>query len=109
MIGGYLALEKSCLTKAGSSRKKVSRGNGGEPLAGREREVTGHRAVGLTWDCFLGHLAWLEDGLRDDLSVDQRRPWTGWPCKLQEGLSWGGGILGLGSSRALMVHRGQLA
>lgn len=28
VIGGYLALQKSCLTKAGSSRKKVSGGAG---------------------------------------------------------------------------------
>lgn len=65
--------------------------------------MTGHRAVGLACARFLGHWAWLEDGF----CVDQRRPWTGWPCKLREGLSWGGRIPGLGSSRALMAQRGQ--
>ncbi|XP_010839997.1 PREDICTED: taperin, partial [Bison bison bison] len=36
VIGGYLALQKSCLTKAGSSRKKVS-GQAAESPAGRGR------------------------------------------------------------------------
>lgn len=40
---------------------------------------------GLGWGCFC---------------VDQRRAGFGWPCKLQEGPSWG--IPDLGPSRALI-------
>lgn len=38
VIGGYLALQKSCLTKADSSRKKVS---GGGRVTGREERGDG--------------------------------------------------------------------
>lgn len=57
--------------------------------------MTGHRAVGLACAWFLGHLAWLEDGLGDGFYVDQRSPWTGWTSKLQEGLSCSSGVRGL--------------
>lgn len=46
VIGGYLALQKSCLTKAGSSRKKVS---GGGRATGQEGESdSSQNCVGST-------------------------------------------------------------
>lgn len=68
VIGGYLALQKSCLTKAGSSRKKVSGGEQGPQQGGGE--VAGHRSVGVACGLFSGHLGWVRDGVY----VDQRGP-----------------------------------
>lgn len=81
VIGGYLALQKSCLTKAGSSRKKVSGGGrsparrcrgGGSPVRlSQDVWPAGGGGWGVGWVLFLCG------------------PGAGGPCHLQEGLSGG--------------------
>lgn len=80
VIGGYLALQKSCLTKAGSSRKKVSGG-----------DRTPSRAAGEVTELLVPRTPGLRVG---QLLLGPQESWAGRPCPLQERLSQGN----LGSS-----------
>ncbi|KAK2120791.1 hypothetical protein P7K49_002177 [Saguinus oedipus] len=91
VIGGYLALQKSCLTKAGSSRKKVS---GGGRATGQERDSS--QSCGGTASALIPGLV---AGAKDGFYMDWRRAGAGWavpgPGPQWNPLTWAVGTAGL--------------